>query len=505
MVDDESIPAQAPRPVRPAAFGSVWDSQIGVAAPARRPRPRRPTRSSTTSRRSPSTCSRSGATGAGRAPAAASRSRATAPVAVAGARMPQRSTASATDAEVPRAAPAAPLATASRPAAAARAATCNRAATSRRAATRPCGATRVVRSRLVPSASRAVPRAASRGARFPPELEELLKAQLAQKLGRQAEAAARGVDGGAVRRTVTAPVRSEAGGASRTWAATPRGGRGAGHCRRAGRPGARGRSPGDGGSAPAAVRPRPLDGVARASTAAPSAAARAGSRSPRSIPRPRPGRPRSAARPGRRPGPPRRRRPKRWRSVADAPKAAPEAPGDASGSREPGTRGRSGTGFRRCPGPEAPGRPGRRRRRPRVPEPRSRRRGRTSHVAAGPRRGAVGRRRPLSRPGAGRRRAWARPCHPRRDSRPGGSPPRWPRSSGCSSAGAPQVLLLIGPASIGKTTLALDLAAGLLCAAGDGEARPCRACRACRLVASGTHQDLHRLAPEGCRAPGAHR
>ena len=64
-------------------------------------------------------------------------------------------------------------------------------------------------------------------------------------------------------------------------------------------------------------------------------------------------------------------------------------------------------------------------------------------------------------------------------------------------ADAPQVLLLIGPASIGKTTLALDLAAGLLCGAGDDEARPCRACRACRLVASGTHQDLHRLAPEG--------
>jgi uncharacterized LabA/DUF88 family protein len=30
-VDDESIPA--PRPARPAAFGSVWDSQIGVVAP----------------------------------------------------------------------------------------------------------------------------------------------------------------------------------------------------------------------------------------------------------------------------------------------------------------------------------------------------------------------------------------------------------------------------------------------------------------------------------------
>jgi uncharacterized LabA/DUF88 family protein len=34
VVDDESIPSQAPRPARPAAFGSVWDSQIGIAAPA---------------------------------------------------------------------------------------------------------------------------------------------------------------------------------------------------------------------------------------------------------------------------------------------------------------------------------------------------------------------------------------------------------------------------------------------------------------------------------------
>ncbi len=63
--------------------------------------------------------------------------------------------------------------------------------------------------------------------------------------------------------------------------------------------------------------------------------------------------------------------------------------------------------------------------------------------------------------------------------------------------GAPQALLLIGPASIGKTTLAFDLAAGLLCAADEGVVRPCRACRACRLVAVGAHQDLHRLAPEG--------
>ena len=63
--------------------------------------------------------------------------------------------------------------------------------------------------------------------------------------------------------------------------------------------------------------------------------------------------------------------------------------------------------------------------------------------------------------------------------------------------GVPQVLLLVGPGSVGKTTLALDLAAGLLCAAEEGIPRPCRACRACHLVAGGTHQDLHRLAPEG--------
>jgi DNA polymerase III subunit delta' len=62
---------------------------------------------------------------------------------------------------------------------------------------------------------------------------------------------------------------------------------------------------------------------------------------------------------------------------------------------------------------------------------------------------------------------------------------------------APHAVLLVGPAGIGKTTLALDLAAGLLCTAADTAARPCGACRACRLVASGSHPDLHRLGPEG--------
>ncbi len=58
-------------------------------------------------------------------------------------------------------------------------------------------------------------------------------------------------------------------------------------------------------------------------------------------------------------------------------------------------------------------------------------------------------------------------------------------------------LLLTGPASVGKTTLALDLAAGLLCTAADPADRPCGACRACRHVRSRSHPDLHWLEPDG--------
>lgn len=58
-------------------------------------------------------------------------------------------------------------------------------------------------------------------------------------------------------------------------------------------------------------------------------------------------------------------------------------------------------------------------------------------------------------------------------------------------------LLLAGPEGVGKTTLALDLAAGLLCLAPDPADRPCRECTACRKVEHGNHPDLHRLAPEG--------
>jgi DNA polymerase III subunit delta' len=62
---------------------------------------------------------------------------------------------------------------------------------------------------------------------------------------------------------------------------------------------------------------------------------------------------------------------------------------------------------------------------------------------------------------------------------------------------APHAVLLVGPDGVGKTTLALDLAAGLLCTAEPPDGRPCRVCRACRLIDHGAHPDLHRLAPVG--------
>ena len=63
--------------------------------------------------------------------------------------------------------------------------------------------------------------------------------------------------------------------------------------------------------------------------------------------------------------------------------------------------------------------------------------------------------------------------------------------------GAPGAVLFVGPAGVGKTTLALDVAAGLLCVHEDPGARPCGACRACRLVVRGVHPDVHRLGPDG--------
>ncbi len=61
----------------------------------------------------------------------------------------------------------------------------------------------------------------------------------------------------------------------------------------------------------------------------------------------------------------------------------------------------------------------------------------------------------------------------------------------------PHAVLISGPSSAGKTSLAMDLAAGLLCSGAVGDHRPCRACRTCRLVEHGNHGDLHLLEPSG--------
>lgn len=61
----------------------------------------------------------------------------------------------------------------------------------------------------------------------------------------------------------------------------------------------------------------------------------------------------------------------------------------------------------------------------------------------------------------------------------------------------PHAVLLSGPASVGKFTLALDIAAALLCTGASGADRPCRACRTCRMVEHSNHGDLHLLEPSG--------
>jgi DNA polymerase-3 subunit delta' len=71
---------------------------------------------------------------------------------------------------------------------------------------------------------------------------------------------------------------------------------------------------------------------------------------------------------------------------------------------------------------------------------------------------------------------------------------------GMLASGVPHAILLAGPAGVGKTTLALDLAAALLCVDPDPATHPCRTCRACRAFEHGNHPDLHRLAPVGAGA-----
>ena len=61
----------------------------------------------------------------------------------------------------------------------------------------------------------------------------------------------------------------------------------------------------------------------------------------------------------------------------------------------------------------------------------------------------------------------------------------------------PHAILVSGPASVGKMSLAMDIATGLLCSGATGADRPCRTCRTCRMVEHGNHGDLHLLVPSG--------
>ena len=60
----------------------------------------------------------------------------------------------------------------------------------------------------------------------------------------------------------------------------------------------------------------------------------------------------------------------------------------------------------------------------------------------------------------------------------------------------PHALLITGPASVGKRTLALKLAQAMHCTAERREQRPCNQCSACQRLNSGNHPDLRLLAPE---------
>ncbi len=67
-------------------------------------------------------------------------------------------------------------------------------------------------------------------------------------------------------------------------------------------------------------------------------------------------------------------------------------------------------------------------------------------------------------------------------------------------SGMPHALLLAGPSGVGKTTLANDIAAALMCTGASDDSRPCRECRGCRMVEHANHPDVHRLAPVGAGA-----
>jgi DNA polymerase-3 subunit delta' len=59
----------------------------------------------------------------------------------------------------------------------------------------------------------------------------------------------------------------------------------------------------------------------------------------------------------------------------------------------------------------------------------------------------------------------------------------------------PHALLLRGPEGVGKYQFGCRLLAAMLCEGQEREHRPCGECRSCRLIAAGSHPDLHELLP----------
>lgn len=59
----------------------------------------------------------------------------------------------------------------------------------------------------------------------------------------------------------------------------------------------------------------------------------------------------------------------------------------------------------------------------------------------------------------------------------------------------PHALLITGRDGIGKTSVALALAADLTCPSPDADGRSCGECRSCELARAGTHPDILRVAP----------
>ncbi len=67
----------------------------------------------------------------------------------------------------------------------------------------------------------------------------------------------------------------------------------------------------------------------------------------------------------------------------------------------------------------------------------------------------------------------------------------------------PHALLFVGPAGVGKRTLARAFARALHCLAPDVAARPCGHCRPCELIANDAYPDVHLI--ETQRTPGKAR